>query len=152
MYDKGQLALNTLRHVIDDSDLWLSILKEVNEEFKYQTIDGQQLMDYISARAGMDLSYFFNQYFRHASLPKLLVDIEKKGDLVHASYKWEADVKGFRMPVKAMLTPGSYEFIYPTAQWQTIELFGVHPDEFSIAEDQFYIDLLVRKTYVDPRK
>jgi aminopeptidase N len=152
MYDKGQLALNTLRHVIDDRDLWFSILKELNKEFKYQTIDGKQLMDYISARVGTDLSYFFNQYFRHTSLPKLLVNIVKKGGLVNASYKWEADVKGFRMPVKAMLTPGSYEFIYPTAQWQTIELSGVHPDEFSIAEDQFYIDLLVRKTYVDPRK
>jgi len=152
MYDKGQLALNTLRHVVDDIDLWKKILKGLNEEYRYQTIDGQDVIDYISTKAGMDLSYFFDQYFRQASLPKLLVNISKKGDVVIANYKWEAEVTDFSMPIKATTAPGSFDFIYPTNQWKTIDLSGLHPDDFKIAEDQFFIDLVIRKVYIDPRK
>jgi aminopeptidase N len=152
MYDKGQLVLNTLRHVIDDDEKWRSILMGMHDEFKYQTIDGQQIMDFISENAGTDLTYYFDQYFRSTELPKLLVHIQKKGDQVVASHKWETEVDGFKMPVKAKISSGDYKFIYPTTKWQTISLSGVHPDEFSVAEDQFFIDLKIMKTYVDPRR
>jgi hypothetical protein len=59
-------------------------------------------------------------------------------------------VADFKMPIKAKISAGEYDFIYPTTQWQTIELRGVHPDEFDIMEDQFYVDLQVRKVYMVP--
>jgi len=152
MYDKGQLILNTLRHVIDNDPLWKEILKGLNEKFKYQTIDGQEVFDYINEKSGMDLTYFFDQYFKHASLPKLLVHISKKGDTVTASFMWEADVKEFNMPIKATTAPGKYELIYPTDKMKTIDLHGLHPDDFKVAENQYLIDFNVWKTYLDPRK
>ena len=152
MYNKGQLILNTLRHVIDNDELWIEILKGMNEEFRHQTIDGQQIFDYIIDKSGMDLNYFFDQYFRHESLPQLLVTIIKKGEDVKATYRWKADVPDFKMPVKVTTTQGNFETIYPTAKMQTIELQDLHPDDFMVAEDQYFIDLLIRKTYIDPRK
>lgn len=153
MYNKGQLVLNTLRHVIDDDELWKGMLLGMNEEFKYQTIDGQQVFDYIEKKSGMELSYFFDQYFRHASLPKLLVDVVKKGERVTAAYRWEADVSEFKMPVKIMTSPGNFEFIYPgTKRAIVIELKGIHPDDFDVQEDQFFMDLDISRIYVDPRK
>ena len=152
MYDKGQLILNTLRHVIDNDPLWKEILKGLNEKFKYQTIDGQEVFDYINEKSGMDLTYFFDQYFKHASLPKLLVYISKKGDAVTASFMWEADVKEFNMPIKATTAPGKYELIYPTDKMKTIDLHGLHPDDFKVVENHYLIDFNVWKTYLDPRK
>ena len=152
MYDKGQLILNTLRHVIDNDPLWKEILKGLNEKFKYQTIDGQEVFDYINEKSGMDLTYFFDQYFKHASLPKLLVHISKKGDTVTASFMWEADVKEFNMPIKATTAPGKYELIYPTDKMKTIDLHGLHPDDFKVVENHYLIDFNVWKTYLDPRK
>jgi len=29
---------------------------------------------------------------------------------------------------------------------------GIHPDDFSISEDKYLVDVEIRKFYVDPRK
>ncbi len=152
MYDKGQLVLNTLRHVIDDKDLWLSILRGLNEEFRYKTIDGQEVFDYINKRTSMDLRGFFDQYFRYKDLPTLAVSLVKKGEEVKATYRWEANVDNFDMPIKVTTSPGKYEMIYPTNTSKSMDLQGLDPDDFKVAEDQFYVNLDLRKTYIDPRK
>ncbi|MCK5702811.1 MAG: M1 family metallopeptidase, partial [Cyclobacteriaceae bacterium] len=152
MYDKGQLVLNTLRNVIANDVLWIEILRGLNTEFRYQSIDGQQVFDYISQKAGMDLDYFFDQYFRYKDLPTLVVSITKKDNVVKATYNWQADVKDFKMPIKVTTAPGKYELIYPTKDAQTIDLNGLHPDDFKIAEDQFFVNLKLWKTYIDPRR
>ena len=54
--------------------------------------------------------------------------------------------------VKVTTSPDTYEFIYPTKRMQWIELDGIHPDDFMVAEDQFLIDGSIRKTYIDPRR
>ena len=152
MYDKGQLVLNTLRHVIGDDALWFEIMKELNVKFRLQTIDGQQVFDFINERTEMDLDYFFDQYFRHTQLPTLEVSLTKKGDVVTASYRWKADVDDFRMPLKVTIAPGKMEVIHPTKKWQTMDLEGLPMVDFNIAQDQYFINLKIRKTYVDPRK
>jgi aminopeptidase N len=153
MYDKGQLVLNTLRHVIADDDLWFGILREMNAEFRHQSIDGQQIFDFINSKTSMDLTYFFEQYFRNTNLPRLMVSIQKKGDKVTASYKWQSDVEEFTMPVKVTTAPGKMELIYPnTKKYQTIDVVGLHPDDFSVAEDQYLVDVRIWKTYIEERK
>ena len=152
MYDKGQLILNTLRHVIDDDALWIEILTGLNTEFRHQSIDGQQVFDYISEKSGMDLNYFFDQYFRYRNLPKLVVRVSKKADSVKAYYRWETDVKDFIMPIKVTTAPEIYELIYPTNKFQSIDLIGLEPDDFKIAEDQYFVDFKLWKVYKEPRK
>jgi aminopeptidase N len=153
MYDKGQLVLNTLRHVINDDDLWFRILKELNIEFRHQNIDGQQVFDFINEKTRSDLTYFFDQYFRKTNLPKLMVSIQKKGEKVTANYKWQTDVADFHMPVKVTISPGKMGLIYPNSQkYQSIDLKGLHPDDFQVAEDQYLVDVRIWKTYIDERK
>lgn len=152
MYDKGQLVLNTLRHVIADDALWIEILVGLNTEFRHQQIDGQQVIDYINKKTEMNLDYFFDQYYRHKDLPTLAVRITKKGDAVSLSYRWRTDVADFNMPIKVTTAPGKFELIYPKNKVQTINLNGLNPDEFKIAEDQYFVNLDVWKTYIDPRK
>lgn len=150
MYDKGQLVLNTLRSVIDDDRLWVSILRGMNETFRYRTVDAADVITYINARTGKDLTYFFDQYLRHPGIPRLDAALRKKGPKVTLRYRWSADVGDFRMPVKVTTSRNHYEFIYPTTKWQTMDLKGIEPEDFRVAEDFFYLTVRHTWSYVDP--
>ncbi|HEX9653365.1 MAG TPA: M1 family metallopeptidase, partial [bacterium] len=151
MYDKGQLVLNTLRSVINNDPLWFSILHGLAETFKYQTITADDIFNYINEKTGQDLTYFFNQYFRHSNVPLLMVETRKKGKSVEARYKWQADVPDFRMPIKVSTAPNKFQFITPTTEWQTIGLKGLNPEDFRMAGDLFYVDMKLNWVYLDPR-
>lgn len=68
-----------------------------------------------------------------------------------ASFRWNADVQEFDMSEK-VTAPGKYELIYPTDKMKTIDLQGLHPDTFKVADDQYLIDCKVWKTYIGPKK
>jgi aminopeptidase N len=152
MYDKGQLILNTLRSVLDDDTLWFSILRGLQDKFKYQNASADEVFAFINQKARRDLSYFFDQYLRHANIPTLAVQTVKEGDSVRARYRWEADVADFRMPIKVTTAPGTFEFITPTTDWQTKELKGIAPEDFKIAEDLFFVNARLRWSYFDTRR
>jgi hypothetical protein len=44
------------------------------------------------------------------------------------------------MPVKATLQKDTFEFLYPTTEWQTMILSDMKADDFKVATDLFYID------------
>ena len=59
-----------------------------------------------------------------------MVETQKKGDVVTARYRWQADVPDFRMPIKVTTAPGKYQFIVPTTAWQTNTLHRMAPEDF----------------------
>ena len=63
MYFKGSLMLHTLRNLIEDDELWFDIIKGIANDFKYQTVDGQVIMDYINEKSGKDFTVFFWSVF-----------------------------------------------------------------------------------------
>lgn len=152
MYDKGQLVLNTLRHVINNDELWISILSGIQHHFRHQTVTAENIIQYVNKKTNSDLTYFFNQYLRHAAIPELEINLVKTGDRVTARYRWNIDVPDFAMPVKVTTSKNSFEMIYPKKEWGTSALQNIHPDDFKVATDQFYIDVKVSKRYVDPRE
>jgi aminopeptidase N len=151
MYNKGQLALNTLRSVIDNDALWFSIVRGLAETFKYQTIMADDVFRFINEKSGKDLNYFYEQYFQSTQVPQLMVRTSKKGNTVTARYRWDKVVQDFRMPIKVTTSPNIYEFITPTTEWQTIELKGMNPEDFKVAEDLFYVEVKLGWGYLDPR-
>ena len=151
MYDKGQLVLNTLRSVIDNDKLWFSILRGMQETYRYQTITYDTVVAYVNRRTGKDLSYFFEQYLKNTKPPQLEVITRKKGNTVTARYRWTADVPEFRMPVKVTTSGNRYEWIFPTKDWQTMEVNIDRPEQFRIADDLFYVNFKFHYVYADPR-
>jgi len=79
MYDKGQLVLNTLRHVVNDDSLWFSTIRALATRFRYQTITAEDVFGLINEMTDQDLTSFFDQYFRHATIPALQVSVTSKG-------------------------------------------------------------------------
>ncbi len=151
MYDKGQLVLNTLRSVIDDDELWFSILRGLAELYRYQTITADSLFRYVNRRTGKDYTYFFNQYLKYPRPPQLEVVTRKKGNKITARYRWVADVPDFRMPIKVTTSEGTYDWITPNSEWQATEVRISRPENFKVEENLFYIDLKLNYGFLDPR-
>jgi aminopeptidase N len=135
MYAKGANVLHTLRQVVDDDARWRSILRGLGETFRHQTVDGAQVEAYISERAGRDLGKVFDQYLRRTALPVLEYSLGG-GTL---SYRWRADVEGFDLPVRVLVAPGRFDWIYPeTGSFKTRAVELTSPNDFSVDEN-FYV-------------
>jgi aminopeptidase N len=150
MYDKGQLVLNTLRSVIDDDSTWFATLREIASTFRYQTITTEDLVAQVQKTTGTDYGYFFDQYLRFPKIPQLDIALSKKGTGVTMRYRWVADVKDFRMPIRVTLGKGGWGWIRPTGEWQTLVLNGLVPEDFQVDNDRFYVDVRKRLSYIDP--
>ncbi|MBC7653882.1 MAG: M1 family metallopeptidase, partial [Oligoflexus sp.] len=114
MYYKGANLLHTVRTIINNDEKWRSILTGLNETLGKKTTNTKEVVDYINQKSGLNLTKIFDQYLRYAIIPKL--EFKQVGKNVE--YRWQADVKGFDMPVKL---EGEEEMIYPTEKWQILK-------------------------------
>jgi aminopeptidase N len=136
-YFKGALMLNTIRSVIDDDAKWWTLLYNFYQRFKYQNIVTQDVVSYFNQQTGMNLTPIFDQYLRHAQIPRLELLFGEAPGLV--MYKWSADEEDFNMPVRVG-TAGHWQTIHPTTQWQWMET-ALMKDEFEVATDLYYVDV-----------
>jgi hypothetical protein len=141
MYLKGALMLETLRSVIGDDSLWFSIFRGIQQRFRQTPVSSKEIEAYFNTATGKDYSWFFDEYLRYPHIPVLVLSVQQEGDGLRVSYKWEADVPGFRMPVKVTLSKGGFAFIYPTTTPQTMEIKGMGPKDFAVDREDFYIDV-----------
>jgi aminopeptidase N len=147
MYPKGSLMLNTFRGVLDNDSLWFALIRGMATEFRYRTISTEDVVAFINRATGTDYTYFFDQYLRYPGLPKLEVVLTVKTGALTCRYRWRADVKDFHMPVRVTTSPGTYAFIRPTTDWQTMDLGIMDPKQFRFADEWFYIDTQIRTVY-----
>jgi aminopeptidase N len=153
MYPKGALLLHTIRSIINDDKKFFSIIKGIQETFKYQTVNSRDIENYISEKAGMDLTDIFDLYLSNISIPKLSLKLEEDFTDLKITYRYtlggasafnEGEYREkqpfFSMPVKVTLKKDKFDFIYPTTEWQTINIRDMKVSDFKVATDLFYID------------
>lgn len=133
-YFKGALFLHTLRNVVADDEKWWAMLRDYAERFKYKNIFTTEVINFFNAYFKRDFSAIFEQYLYHASLPKLQV----KFGANEVSYRWQAEVEDFNMPIK-ILGNGELRMIHPTAQWQKEKRAGLTKENWQAATDLFYV-------------
>ena len=139
MYFKGSLMLHTLRNLIEDDKLWFEIIKGIANEFKYQTIDGQVIINYINEKSGKDFTDFFNQYLKNKEIPEFQYKFQQEGRNITLLYRWEA-ITNFDMPI--LINTGRKDFwVYPNEQWKEIDLGSFDKHEFKVRDDLFFIDV-----------
>ncbi|HLI77541.1 MAG TPA: M1 family metallopeptidase [Acidobacteriaceae bacterium] len=135
-YFKGALMINTLRSVINDDPKWFADIHDFYQAFKYQTITTDQVIAWWNARTGLNLTPFFNQYLRHADIPRLELRFPPDRKSVH--YRWNADEPAFAMPVNVG-DPQHWTRISPvTSEWRTMPLSGSIED-FKVDTDHFFV-------------
>lgn len=138
MYQKGSLMLHTLRNLINDDELWFSILKGISIDFKYKVLDGKDIIEYINRKVDFDLSLFFNQYLFNSKIPILEYKIQKEGREYVLLYRWNA-IKDFDM--KLLINDGEKNiWISPNSEWKEYTIGNVDIKNFSIRDDLFYVD------------
>jgi aminopeptidase N len=148
MYSKGALLLETLRNVIHNDSLWFAVFRGIQRRFRYTPVRTEDIVGYFNSATGTDYTWFFDQYLRHPAIPVLVLAFRQDGDRLHVDYRWQADVPGFRMPVKVTLAKGGMGFIHPTTTSQTLELKGMTQKDFVVDTADFYIG--VRTVRAEP--
>ena len=133
MYYKGGNMLHTIRQIVNDDEKWRQILRGLNKTFYHQTVDGSQIENYISEKAGRNLSKVFDQYLRDVRIPVLEYAFTGKG----LQYRWINTIENFDMPVKVRLASGKEEFLYPTSDWKTLKVKG---DKLLTVDRNFYVE------------
>lgn len=140
MYNKGMLMLNTLRHIINDDELWWSMLKDMTtNEFAYKTITANDIMFYFNRKTKMDLAPFFFQYLYYPSLPTLYYAIDRDKRNYTLSYQWQTDVPNFEMPIVVYAGKEKVR-LKGTNNLQSIEFKLKKKDKISFDEDAFYFN------------
>ena len=138
MYFKGALFLHTLRSVVDDDERWWKLLRDLFQQFKYQNIMTEDLVQFFNARLGRTLTPLFDQYLRRAALPTLELAFNEKDGTV--AYRWDAAERAFSMPIKVGKRT-AWQTIVPTTDW-AIMRSPVAKDEFEVATDLFYVNVV----------
>jgi len=136
-YFKGALMLNTLRSVVNNDAEWWKLLHDLYQHFKYQNILTEDIVAYCNQHTGMNLTPIFNQYLRHAQIPRLELLFGEAPGMV--MYKWRADEQDFAMPVRVG-TPGHWTTIRPTTEWQSMQT-TLSKEDFAVDTDHYYIDV-----------
>ncbi|MEZ4854489.1 M1 family metallopeptidase [Flavobacterium sp.] len=134
MYYKGALLLNTLRHVINNDELWWNLLYKFAETYKKQIIDTETVIAFFNQQSGKNLTPIFNQYLRYTNLPKL----EIKGYKNRFQYRWVTDVENFEMPVEVIIE-GKTRRLNATNEWQIAPIAINGFKNFNVATDKFFI-------------
>lgn len=117
MYSKGANMLHTIRSIINNDDLWRSILRGLNKEFYHSTVTTKEIEYYISDISNINLSKVFDQYLRNSALPVFEYSLD--GDKL--TYRWANVVTGFDMPVYVEIN-GAPIKLEPTQKKDVIEL------------------------------
>ena len=139
MYAKGSAFLHTLRNLIENDSLWFDIIQSMTENFKYQTIDGRDVLNYINASSGRNFDKLYDQYLYTSKLPQFEYKLQGWGKRKTLKYRWNA-IDGFDMPIKVSLRKGELEWIYPQKEWKEIEIV-LWKKDFQIAKHLFMIDV-----------
>ena len=139
MYQKGSLMLHTLRSLIDNDSLWFLIIKGISEEFKYQIVDGAEIIDYINEKVDLDLYYFFQQYLYKSEIPTFEYKTQKKGREYTLLYRWNA-IDDFNMNIKVNI--GTKDILLlPESEWKEYSLGNVDIKSFQVRDDLFYVNV-----------
>lgn len=138
-YFKGSWVLHTLRHAINDHELWFDILKSFYQEHQLSNVKTEDFIQYVSKRTGKDYAPFFAQYLSYPKPPKLLYRLKQVNDELKISCVWESDVEAFEMPIQVG-KKGAYQVITPSTQRRDFILRGLNIDDFEVATDLFYVE------------
>jgi aminopeptidase N len=140
MYYKGGNLLNMVRTIINDDEKWRNILRGLNKTFYHQTVTYDQIVNYISEQAGINLSPVFDQYLHYKNIPILEFTTREGKTLC----KWtNADAKGFNMPVRVRVKGGDYKFITPTTRYSPVNLEGATKDNIEVDTFNYYVGVMV---------
>jgi aminopeptidase N len=145
MYAKGAALLHSIRHSINNDDLFRIILRGLNTAFYHQTVTTQQIENYISEQAKFNYSKVFDQYLRTVQIPILELKIDSITSTVQ--YKYNNCIAGFNLPL-TIYNESKQIQLTPTDIWQTKKVTKEAIDLLNkkLIERLYYIKASIQNT------
>ncbi len=144
MYYKSGNMLEAIRHIINNDELFRSILTGLNKTFYHQTVTTAQVEDFINKKSGINFSKVFDQYLRTTQIPRFHYYFDK--DQKHLVFRWEDCVPGFDMPL-VFTNDNKLQVLtlHPTEKWQTVILKGDQADFFTsdYIDKNYYVHISI---------
>ncbi|WP_295125294.1 M1 family metallopeptidase [uncultured Chitinophaga sp.] len=126
MYPKAGNMIHSIRHSLDNDELFRQVLRGLNKEFYHKTVDASQVEAYISKKTGYNYGPVFKQYVTTTQIPQLDYYIEK-GKLY---FRYSNSIPGFNLPIVMQKDKVKVKFI-PGAAWKNIP---VTPQQAALLE------------------
>lgn len=139
-YHKGAWVLHSMRNVLNKDEQWFALLRQFYELYQYQQVDAREWIYFVNEFTGQDFRPFFQQYLYYPNLPAFEYRLRSTEKGVKISYRWQADVSEFDMPLRVN-SGEETAMLYPTERWQEMELAGFDKERFRIAEELFLIEV-----------
>ena len=116
-YMKGAWIMHTLRSVINNDEVWFSILKEFMVENAKGFANTGDFFNKVNEKTGSDYSYFSEQYFYTPNQPQLeYYQTESK-----FFFKWNNVNDNFIMPI-SLLVNGVEKRVTPNKEFQSFNI------------------------------
>lgn len=141
MYLKGGVFWNMVRTMIGDDVKWRFILRGLNREFYHQQVDYNDILNYVSKHADLELRKVFEQYIQHNTLPTLQIKFANDGK---AYARWKTNVKDFHMPIHLGVNTAT-ECINLNDKYQTINIQHINKDNLAVDTYNYYIKVEIEK-------
>lgn len=139
MYVKGGVLHNMIRTIIDDDAQWRAILRGMNSTFYHQTVDYEDILNYLNKESGMDFTKVFEQYIRHKSIPVLEIVQQDDGKIF---CRWIAETPAFEMPIH-LGKKGQPKTRYAVGStFQALPLKIENTDELEVDTFNYYIGVM----------
>ena len=116
-YNKGAWAMHTLRHVVNNDNLWWDTIKTFAKEYAKSNVNTKDFISHVENKTKMRLNYFFDQYFFDKRVPTL--QYFQAGNKFH--YRWADTVSDFAMPINIEIN-GQEKRIIPKTEKQTLTI------------------------------
>ena len=116
-YNKGAWAMHTLRHVVNNDNLWWDTIKTFAIENAKSNVNTTDFISHVENKTKMPLSYFFDQYFFDKRVPTL--QYFQVGNQFH--YRWADTVSDFAMPINIEIN-GQEKRIIPKIEKQILTI------------------------------
>ncbi|HBT09342.1 MULTISPECIES: M1 family metallopeptidase [Leeuwenhoekiella] len=145
MYPKGGNMLHSIRHSINNDQLFRNILAGLNQTFHNKTVDGSEVQDYISRKADFDYSKVFEQYLTTTEIPTLELFVDAENSQI--KYRYVNCIEGFDLPLSLVGTHEELK-IFPVANtWKAVDItmknqYLLTPDRI---EKMYYLNVVLVK-------
>ncbi len=131
-YMKGAWVMHTLRSVINDDEIWFSILKEFMIENAKGFVNTKDFFDKVNEKTGKNYWYFAEQYFYTPYQPEL----EYYKTDSEFFYRWNNVNDNFNMPLDFLIN-GKEKRLIPTESFQSFKIS--RHSQIEVMDWEFYV-------------
>jgi aminopeptidase N len=140
IYFKGAWMLHSIRNTVNNDSVWYNLLKKTYQQFKYQTVTSNEIIQYMDANTNYSLGPIFSNYLTNEKIPLLKLKVREKKDSIQFTYKWKDVKQEFNMPVEIRFEEKEIR-LYPTVKKKKSLAEKFSLDQLLYATDKFYFQV-----------